>query len=1102
MNRMWTRLGWTAALLLAGLACAASATRAAEQRKPIRLLAEAEDFTVRGDGWQVVPYRENYFAATFAVSFLSRMGCLGAAEQVPAAEPAVAEQTVRIPYADQFEVLVRYEQPFNFSAEFTIEVEQNGRVVYRAVCGKLEDPKIWAFNGHQRVPMVRYFWGGTDNIVWQHPGSVRLAPGTATIRLIAGAQTDGRKLRLNAARRNVDLVCLTNDRQGMEAQKKTRYLEFDGWLVQDGDLYVRVTNPAGGPGPCIPVIGPFKTGQHSSYYVHVRDWPATKVLRSGRLVDPTAYELAGPRSLAVRPQLLAPKLDPDKFIPPPDPEKPAARPVVVIPDEQYLRPGDTSGWVPMGHVLDALNTCQWFPNAIYKEPKPEGLDLELEFAVPDGRGGLKPIKKCRVRGKPGYYSPVTFEISGNIAPNASMAEILGQRYWLPQVRTQKEALDWLAAEVAKFPKRGSTPKRLLIYKILGFSGALNVFPEARRLALALGDNTAVNQEGKKRGMVEHWPNTSMEFVRKQEVDDLHVVSYGDEIHLPPAGPSDEEFAAWLRSKGAKVSGPARYTTDRNNPLYYYSVLCGMENGAKPYIAASAYYNSKGVLTGANYSPHANYLVTEMHYLRVFKLRAMTMPWSEDYVWGIPEFSVQVTGYLTSGLRAGAKYHRMPIMMYVMPHSPGNTPRDFRLSFYTAIGHGATMINYFCASPLAVGGTENYIATDDLATWREIYNCTHEAGVFEDYVVDGKVHRAKVGLLLSSVDDVLAGAANTTLAMHNNERKAIYYALRHSQVPVDFLSEDDLVEGLARDCRVLYVTQQWLHSNAVDALVRWVNDGGTLVAFCGGGFLDEFNKPNPAANELYGVKSQQIGTDPQLVKKYLLEPNKPFLTKQDLPLYEPIDAASWSLDEAMPPSLIGERGPPRIRNVPVIVWKQSLEPDDAAVLGTFRDGRPAVLGKRHGKGKVYLFGFLPGQAYLKSGLPILPADRGTTDASFAHLLPTGMDVNLRRRLVDDFLPGDGEKVWVCDLKPVECSADLVETTCIDTPPLGGNPARLAVPLMNYSGKPIGQMTVKIAGLPNARSVRSVERGPLAPVFDGDKMTVELPLDVADMLLIDK
>ena len=73
----------------------------------------------------------------------------------------------------------------------------------------------------------------------------------------------------------------------------------------------------------------------------------------------------------------------------------------------------------------------------------------------------------------------------------------------------------------------------------------------------------------------------------------------------------------------------------------------------------------------------------------------------------------------TAFRAGAKYHNTPIMMYIMPHSPGNTPAGFRRSFYTAVAHGATLIHYLCATPLSVGGTENYIDTDDLPMWNEI-----------------------------------------------------------------------------------------------------------------------------------------------------------------------------------------------------------------------------------------------------------------------------------------------------------------------------------------------------------------------------------------------
>lgn len=1010
--------------------------------KPVRLIAEAEDFKVVKGDWKVVPYRENYFASTFAMTFLSRMACLGAPEQVEKGQQAVAEQKVNISYASAYEVLARYEAPYNFTVEFTVEVEQKGKVVYRKLFGRLNDIKIWSMMGSdpnkRRRPMVRYPWGGTDNIVWQNGGSVKLAAGPATIRLIAGPQKQG-----NPARRNVDLICLTNDHEGREAQKKhcRTYLEMDGWLVQDGDLFIRFKNLSGKP--ATPVIAPDNSGQHSPYYVHLRDWPKkTAVFNNGYTVSATKYMNAGPRSDAVNKKHFAPLLSADG---------------------SPLQPGKTSGWVPMGQVLDALHNCIWTLNAPGK--------MEVEFAIPNGKGGLKSVRKITVSGK------TSFEMPGNIAANPTLRKILEERYWLPVIRTQNEALQWLLAEVKKFPKKGSTPKRFLIYNIMGWGGLNN--PIARQLTTVLGDNTMVNQQGKKRGLRCHWRNPDVNWIKtKGSLDDIYIVSYGDEMHLPAVNPGDAAFAVWLKAKGIKHSGPAKYTTNRNDPLYYYSKICAVENGAKRYIAGSAYYKSKGVLTGANYSPHSNYLVTEMHYIRPFKMKAMTMPWSEDYVWQVPDFSVQVIGYLTSAFRAAAKYHNMPIHMYVMPHSPGNTPRDFRLSFYTCIAHGAKMINYFCASPLAVAATENYVATDDLAQWRAIYDCTHAAGLFEDYVMDGKVRQAKVALLLSSVDDIMTGVNNMSFAMHNNERKAIYYALRHAQVPVDFLSEDDVIDGLAKDYQVIYLTQQWLHSKAVRALVDWVKKGGTLVALCGGGFFDEFNKPNHDANVLYGVKTQKLDRDPDLLK-YIMEENKPFLTKQDLPPYKPFDTVSW------------DRGDKKLDNVGVIVWKQSLTPSNGKVIGEYKNGKPSIVEKKHGKGKAVLFGFLPGQAYLKSGLPLRPVDRGSTDSAFTHFLPTDMDVNLRHALVDDFLPADF-------IKPVVCSETLVESACIDT---SKPKKRLAVPLMNYTGEPIEKLTVTVNGVGKAKSVRSVEQGSLKPEFKNGAMMVTIPLNVADMLLID-
>jgi hypothetical protein len=391
-----------------------------------------------------------------------------------------------------------------------------------------------------------------------------------------------------------------------------------------------------------------------------------------------------------------------------------------------------------------------------------------------------------------------------------------------------------------------------------------------------------------------------------------------------------------------------------------------------------------------------------------------------------------------------------------------------------------MVNYFCATPSAVGYTENYIDSYDLPMWRQIHKCTHEAGIFEDYVMDGRVRPAKVGLLLSSVDELVTGVNNFSLAIHNNERKAIYYALRQAQVPVDFLTEDDVIEGRAKDYAVIYATQQYIHSKCIDALQKWCEAGGTLVALCGGGMYDEFQKPNPAAVKLYGAGGPTITTDPNLVPKYLLKENVPFLTKHDLPRYEPIDV---------------------VDGIEVMVWKQPLTPTDGTVASKFKDDTPAVVSKAHGKGRAVLFGFLPGQAYMKHALPIRPVDRGASQDSFAHFIPTKVFGHVQEQVINDFL---GRDLRNGPARPVVCSEPLVETTCIDTTAKDGKPARLAVPLINWSGKPAEKLIVTIRDAGTVTRVRSVERGELkfTPVAEKGVIVVELPLAVADMLLIDR
>ena len=75
------------------------------------IFCEAEEFAVEKPGWQARPWGENYFAGTFANTFLSRKAFLGAPEQC---DETVATIGINVADAGRYLVLVRYEAVYRF----------------------------------------------------------------------------------------------------------------------------------------------------------------------------------------------------------------------------------------------------------------------------------------------------------------------------------------------------------------------------------------------------------------------------------------------------------------------------------------------------------------------------------------------------------------------------------------------------------------------------------------------------------------------------------------------------------------------------------------------------------------------------------------------------------------------------------------------------------------------------------------------------------------------------------------------------------------------------------------------------------------------------
>ncbi|MBI2194086.1 MAG: hypothetical protein HYU36_19090 [Planctomycetes bacterium] len=1049
--------------MLASVSLAAR-TSVGEEAAAHYVFQEAEEFQVVSGDWQVLPWGTNYYAATFANCFLSRQRYLGSPEQGLESE-AVAE--VQIPADGSYHVCVRYEACYNFETRFGLRIEQGGQTVLQRTYGGMNNVKLWAFQSGLK-PQVRWCWGPDENVVWEGTDvTVALRQGPARLVLFKERQP------APAARRNVDIVVLTTDTAELNRRiQKEGYLPLDGLLTQAGDLYLKIRNPAGAAAPVALVSSTAR--EHSPYWVHIRNWKSVWIDRAG-----------------------------------PHPQAPA--------ETAWLGPGEESPWVEIGSGLDALNTCGYVPEVYYPQgQQQDGIDLEFFFGAPTKDGTPRVIRQLR------YTNPrsraAEFAVAGNV------------RY-TEKIETFDEVLEKLLASVKAFPPRGRIPTRMLFFNTFlpmpSPEHATGDAPHRAELALdmclALGNNVVNDMPGwihpdlvKSRRL--RFRQTGYKDCRDVETPKLRewvqslrdkgqwpyikVVSLGDEIGLggPTAGEqTDLAFRAYLQHQGLKPKDllppdPAldglstddlwkRITWKTDEPLrkshprlYYHARVFASQYGLDQLKERTRILEEalpKGVLFGANYSPHPHYHPHYFQWIELFRQRAMTLPWSEDYLWQIPSTSQQVLGYLVSALRCAAREHDLPILMYVMPHTPGNTPASFRRAFYADVAHGAKIFNFFEPIPTALCYTENSMLAESTDMYRAIYDVIHEAGLFEDLVFPGKVRPAEVGLAISNSTDIW-----TSSSLFNAERQHLYLALRHAQIPVDFISEEDMAAGKFGGLKIVYLVETHLKREAALGLRKWVGRGGTVFAAGPAGLRDEAGAPSVEMQKLLGVSlaGEQASVDD-------------LLGKDTLPRLQPMDTLYFKLSPGAQPGILE-----------VYAFKSVLSPGEGSVfqrltgarpkldvLGAFQDATPALFAQPVGSGKAITCAAFPGTAYVKPAIPDRPCDRGATDEAFNHFLPTSFNQEIKAFLARWALEA-GVK------RPIITSEDLVETSWI------ASPAGIAVPLVNYRGSPVPSLEVRVLDPGSIRHVSSGVRGELKFRMERGDLIVELPVDVADLLLL--
>jgi hypothetical protein len=216
-----------------------------------------------------------------------------------------------------------------------------------------------------------------------------------------------------------------------------------------------------------------------------------------------------------------------------------------------------------------------------------------------------------------------------------------------------------------------------------------------------------------------------------------------------------------------------------------------------------------------------------------------------------------------------------------------------------------------------------------------------------------------------------------------------------QQPVDIIIEEDLLlPRVMANYTSVFLVDANLQESAAVALTRWLGERPerTVWSSVGGGMLNELNASSQPMLDLFGLSSFNLKAHTMI--QYV---------KQDLAFAPELDQVILNTtgDEQKRVGVYGARA--------TIAVNASVA-SNVATLATFSDGSPAVISHQQrgtavnkaddgataaaGGGRAVLCAFHPSLSYFRTAIPPLPAQRGSTDASFNHFCPRDFDMAAR------------------------------------------------------------------------------------------------------------
>jgi len=1018
--------------------------------------------------------------------------------------PAEISALLNVPKAGPYKLWVKYECPpyFNYAFEVILTPVGAAAPSFRKTFGLIDNPKHFSFTDKLTTGSLYWPWGIDHDAAEGYPVDLPQGPCKLILRKAPNPAPAGM--------RSIDVVMLTDDLSEISSPRFSRYPLLDE-LRRANHVFLRFRVPQEAPGPVQVTWNRWGKRYNDFYSAQYMDLVRYYDANGTLIPDGRRFGLEGPLRTGQIPQ--------------------------------PLQPGETSVWLDVGPTLNVESAATFFCQATVVDGQGKPVDPQPAFIPLGADIALAPHEKKIVKRfdlRPGETGG---ELTFLLQPDLNTAE--GRQYSLTLAEVYRritQALD-SAFKKAPMPRRmrfyGFTASPLTKAEPWAWELAMD-FRRAQGLNTVFGSALDLKPEDLRKQQ-EWYRQRRMELLRSacihhsQEVEEIaqklqalgteeqfHYLSYGDEIGLPAIAADHPErvaaFQEYLRQRGVTPEKLGLPAWDQVKPLtalspevavqigvlpeaqrppdldrtlkrlYWHSVQFQVQQGVQEFARKTARFRQllgPEVHTSANLGGmHPFYWMPQSSFIELFKHRALSLAWTEDYDYCQPEASRLVVEFQAGYLKAGTKYHKQRMMFYCMPHYPGNSPEHLLQNVVLVWGQNVKDIDWFCTVPDGFS-TENYVSVrGGLPTFKAMRTASAIAGTVEDWLEPAQPVDAPVALLLSEASDLweagglgqgaVAPGSEPTNAFQE-ERKNTYYVLRNAGYRVDLITEADVRDGYLQRYRALYVGGENLERATVQHIVSWVEKGGVLYASAGAGRKDEYDEP---LRELDSV----LGRGDRLAyRRY----RGPLRAKLELPFLRPLD------------TVLTREG----QGFPALATKETFQPlGEATVLATYTDGMPAFVRHAVGRGAAYYIGTFPATAWLQKALPRIPCGRGGPEKG-----PGGSPRYPSFEPVD-FQAAAGAAV----LRPL-ADAGIRPDIRTDRPHVVCNrlegPRGTVIPMVNLGWQrkgAVGPLTLAIDGIGRPAKLWSYgfPKG-LKAALQEDTLTVQIPrLEQVDVVVIEK